>query len=502
MIPPLWKHQEEAIRQAEGLPGYGLFFEPGTGKTRTVIELLKRKANAEKRLPRTLIFAPPIVLDNWRNEWFKYTAIERGRVTMLSGPGRKRHEVFEEKAWRRSATVRAVDTAAKTVTLGANKPEIASHIFVTNYESLSMEPLFDAMMEWQPEVLIFDECHRLANPKSKRSKLAEQLARKTTPRPLVYMLSGTPVMNSMMDIFQQFKIMDGGATFGDNFFVFRSKYFRDKNAGMNKHNYFPNWVPLPTTAQELSEKMKARSMCVKKEECLDLPPVVEQVISVQMDPEQKRIYDQMFKDYVAFFERDGEQHAVMANMAMIKGLRLMQIASGFVKTDAGIEMPATNQWTPKQDALLELLENLKGRKVILWAVFTYNYKQIRDVLTTLGAKWVELNGEQGAKKNRENAALFESDPSIQYAIAHPESAGEGINLVSAAEMVSFSRDLSLRRWEQLIARNYRGGSEVHDKITRYILTCEGTVEDKVSRGLMAKKEMSLATLKEITFSLK
>lgn len=482
MMPELWKHQEEAIRQAEGLPGYGFFFEPGTGKTRTVIELLKRKANAEKRLPRTLIFAPPIVLDNWRNEWFKYTAIERSRVTVLSGPGKKRHEAFEEKAWKRN--------------------ELASHIFVTNYESLSMEPLFDAMMTWRPEVLIFDECHRLANPKSKRSKLADKLANKTTPRPLVYMLSGTPVMNSMMDIFQQFKIMDGGATFGDNFFSFRAKYFRDKNAGMNKHNYFPNWVPLPNSAQELSEKMKARSMCVKKEECLDLPPVVEQVISVDMDPKQQKIYADMFKDYVAFFERDGEQHAVMANMAMIKGLRLMQIASGFVKTDAGVEMPATEEWTPKQDALLELLENLQGRKVIIWAVFTYNYKQIRDVLMTLEAKWVELNGEQGAKKNRENAALFESDPSIQYAIAHPESAGEGINLVSASEMVSFSRTLSLRQWEQLIARNYRGGSNIHDKITRYILTCKGTVEEKVSYGLMAKKEMSLATLKEITFSLK
>jgi SNF2 family DNA or RNA helicase len=364
-----------------------------------------------------------------------------------------------------------------------------------------MEPLYDAMMRWKPEALIFDEGHRLANPKAKRSKLADKLANKTTPRPLVYILTGTPVMNDMMDIFQPFKIMDGGQTFGDNFFAFRAKYFRDKNAGMNKHNYFPNWVPLPSAAADLSEKMKAKSMCVRKEDCLDLPPVVETILPVEMDAEQARIYKSMLKDYVAFLEQNGQNHAVMAQMAMTKGLRLMQIASGFVKTDEGLELPATKEWTPKQNALHDLLEGLAGRKVIIWCVFRYNYKQVRDVLTTLGRKYLELNGEMGSKKNRENAALFESSDEHSCIIAHPESSGEGINLVSASEMISYSRDFSWRRWEQCVARNYRGGSEIHDKITRYVLVAKGSIEERITEMLLRKEEVSNEVLRQITFQM-
>ena len=474
--PKLWAHQERAIQEAMKAGSYMLALETGTGKTRTAIEILKRIANERQRLLRTLIFAPPIVLSNWQNEWYKYTKIERSKVTVLAGHAKKRLELFEKNA------------------------NAIGHIYITNYEGLLMEPLFEAMLAWKPEAIVFDESHRISNYKAKRSKLADKLANKTTPRPLVYCLSGTPITNSMMDIFQQFKVMDGGETFGSNFFAFRAKYFRDKNASMNRQNYFPAWVPLPNSAQELSEKMKARSIRVKKTECLDLPPVIEQIIPVEMEPEQARIYKSMLKDFVAFFEREGKDHAVMANMALVKGLRLLQISSGFIKTDQGEEIPATKGLSPKQEALAELLEDLQGQKVLIWATFTYNYFQIRQVLEKLGIKYLELNGEMGPKKNRENAALFEASNEYQAIIAHPESAGEGVSLISAPAMISFSRDFSWRRWEQAVARNYRGGSEVHEKITRYVLVSKDTIEEKVTEKLLAKEEISAQTLKEITFS--
>lgn len=479
--PKLWAHQEKAIQEALRAGSYMLALETGTGKTRTAIEILKRIANERQHLLRTIIFAPPIVLSNWQNEWYKYTKIERSKVTVLAGSGKKRLELFQDCGWSKYGSA-------------------IGHVFVTNYEALLMEPLFEAMMKWKPEAIVFDESHRISNYKAKRSKLADKLANKTTPRPLVYMLSGTPITNSMMDIFQQFKVMDGGETFGSNFFAFRSKYFRDKNASMNRQNYFPHWIPLPNSAQELSEKMKARSIRVKKSECLDLPPVVEQIISVEMEPEQARIYKSMLKDFVAFFEREGKDHAVMANMALVKGLRLLQISSGFIKTDQGDELSATKGWSPKQEALAELLEDLQGQKVLIWATFTYNYKQIRDVLEKLGIKYLELNGEMGPKKNRESAALFEASNEYQAIIAHPESAGEGVSLISAPTMISFSRDFSWRRWEQAVARNYRGGSEVHEKITRYVLVSKDTIEEKVTEKLLAKEEISAQTLGEITFS--
>ncbi len=498
-LPPQWKHQINAIEKAKDLPGFGLFNEPGTGKSRTVIDILRGKYAAEGRVLRTLIFAPPIVLDNWKNEWRKYSKIPPNQITVLSGTGKKRLELLKEEGWYGTAHVTEVDRIAKTITMKKDDLLIkADHIFVTNYESMQMEDLYEAFQEWQPEALIFDECHRLANYKAKRSKLANELAN-TKTRPLVYMLSGTPVMNSMLDIFWQYKILDGGKTFGESFFAFRGKYFRDKNAYMNRQNYFPNWVPIQGADEEISKLMARNSVRVKKEACLDLPPLVDQYIEVEMSPTQGTAYKSMLKDYVAFFNKGEEQHTSVAQLAITKGLRLMQIASGYIKDDTGAELALDEGFTPKQNALHDVLEDLVAHhKVIIWANWKHNYKQIREVLEKLKIKYLEMNGDYGPKKNRENAATFESDDSYRCIIAHPESAGEGINLVSASYSVSYSRDFSWRRFEQASARNYRGGSEIHDKITRIILLTKGTIEGEITMKLAAKEEISENVLREIT----
>lgn len=476
-LPSQWKHQADAVAKAKNLSCFGLFNDPGTGKSRTVIDILRGKYLGAGRVLRTLILAPPIVLDNWANEWRKYSAIPRSQVTVLSGSSKQRLKLFQERQ---------------------------AGIVVTNYEGLQMEELYAALQAWQPEALIFDECHRLANYKAKRSKLADGLANPGTkksplPRPLVYMLSGTPVMNSMLDIFQQYKILDGGETFGSNFFGFRAKYFRDKNAHMNRQNYFPNWVPIQGADEDIARLMAKNSMRVKKEACLDLPPLVDQTIEVEMSPKQAAAYRSMLKDYVAFFEKGDTKHASVAELAITKGLRLMQIASGYIKTDAGEELAFDEGFTPKQEALYQVLEDLVAHhKVIIWANWKHNYKQIREVLDKLKVKFLEMNGDHGPKKNREAAALFESDDSYRCIIGHPESAGEGINLVSASYSVSYSRDFSWRRFVQASARNHRGGSEIHEKVTRIILLTKQTIEAEITMKLIAKEEISESVLRDIT----
>jgi len=485
---PLWKHQEEAIRLALPLRNFGIFNGPGTGKTATVINILRHKFESAGRVLRTLVVAPPITLDNWRNEWLMNSEVPGGEITVLSGSGKARAKKFTDKAFKDARPI--------------------PHIFIMNYEALLMDELFNSLQKWGIEAVVFDEAHRLASYKSKRSKRADALANPGTdkspiPRPLVYCLTGTPVMNNLMDIFQQYKVLDGGAAFGKNFFGFRSTYFRDKNAFMNKQNHFPNWQPIPGAAEIISEKMKQNSMRVRKEDCIDLPELVEITIPIEMTKEQQQIYKSMFDEFIAFFERGEEKHTVMATMAITKGLRLMQIASGFVKTDEGAELAANEGWTPKQDALYELLSDLvPGNKVIIWAVWRYNYKQIREVCDKLKIKMLELNGDMGPAKNRANAALFESSEEYPVIIAHPESAGEGLNLISANTMISFSRDFSWRRWEQCIARNYRGGSTIHDKVTRYILVAKDTVEEKITKMLAMKEEISETVLRDITLQLK
>ena len=303
----LWEHQKEALRRANLLPridpqeaGFGLFFEPGTGKTATAIHWLRGLMNGHKRFLRTLVFCPPIVVPNWKEEFALNSAIDPGRIALLTGSGEKRLKTFEQ-----------------------------SHagVFVTNYEALLMKPLYAAMKAWQPEAIIFDESHYLKTHNAKRSKLAERLANGGPTIPYKQILSGTPVLKDAMDLFFQFLILDGGLTLGGNYYVFRALYFSDRNAGMPRDRYFPKWE-LKTlqkdgfdAAKALSERIATRSMAVKKLDCLDLPPLVRKVIRVPLSGEQKRLYNEMKKDFLTYY-RD---KACVATLAITKALRLQQI---------------------------------------------------------------------------------------------------------------------------------------------------------------------------------
>jgi SNF2 family DNA or RNA helicase len=472
-----WKHQLEAIGKAKDLPGYALFFEQGTGKTSTTINILRHKMNERKQLLRILIFCPPIVCKNWKDEWLMHSDVNRSNITILSGSGKERIEEFLGKAF--------VDKYERP------------HIFITNYESLLMPELFKAFQEWRPEAIVFDESHRLKAHDSKRSKAAAILANPGDDvHPLKYILSGSPVLNSPLDVFQQFKILDGGRTFRDNFFSFRTRYFHDANVRWKgtSTKYFPKWVVRPGAVDEINEKIFRTGMRVEKKDCLDLPPLVRQVISVPMTTEQARVYKDLAKQYVAFV--DGG--AVSAQLAIVKALRLMQLASGFVALDGSEEKLKVFPKNPKIEALRELLEDLTPHsKVLVWAVWKENYKQIRELCEELKIGLVEVHGEISPKGKEEAVERFYSDSSVRVFLGHPGSGGIGINLVNAPYSIFYSRTFSLEHSLQAEARNHRGGSEIHDKITRIDLVSEGTIDEEVVKRLHQKEELSGALLKNL-----
>ncbi len=504
LVPP-WKHQLEAIHRARGLPGYGLFFEMGAGKTSTTINILRERYAERGRVLRTLVFGPPIVLHNWKREFGVHSKIHHSRITVLHGPGKQRVKLFNEFAFRTELDRSHIcDRPAVPITIGQND----GHIFITNYESLSMDELFKAIQKWQPEALVFDECHRLKDRRAQRSKLADALAnpgskKAPLPRPLVYCLSGSPILNDAMDIFQQYKILDGGEAFGKSFMEFRMRYFRDKNAYMDKQRYFPNWVPIQGAMEEISKRMDKSSMRVLKKDCLDLPPLVRKPVLVEMTPQQRKIYEEMLNDLVTFFQKEGENHAAVATMALTKSLRLMQLASGYVKTDAGVEVAVTEGWSPKQEALYELLSELTPHsKVLVWAVWKENYRQIREVLEALKIGFVEVHGDVGDKQKFENLDALQNNPEVRVLLGHPGSGGIGCNMVAASYSIFFSRNFSLEQDLQAEARNHRGGSEVHDKITRIDLVAKDSIEEAIVEALARKQTIGAEVLKSITLQFK
>ncbi len=264
----LWDHQAQAIERANNLPFYALHFEAGTGKTLTAIQIMRERFNRERRILRTLIFCPPIVIQNWREEWFKYTKIDRKDVIPLIGTGAQRLKTFRQQAFN-------------------EKGERRGKVFITNYESLVLGDsnrdkgkkrikgeLFEAFKAWSPEQSIHDESHRAKNPQSKMAEGLDDLVNKYSKPSLRLNLSGTAILNSPMDLYMQFKILMGGFPTVDsvmgtgplltNFYHFRTLYFEDKNARWKgEENYFPNWLPKPSTMDLFGNLLASYSMSVE-----------------------------------------------------------------------------------------------------------------------------------------------------------------------------------------------------------------------------------------------
>lgn len=466
MVGTLWKHQASAVARADDGKPLALFFEQGTGKTRTLIEILRRRYARAGRVENTLIFAPKIVCEKWKEEFKRYSKIPPQRIFVLKGTGKQRLQ-----QWQKACELYGKDFIA-----------------VTNYEAVEMKDLLALVLSTAPEVLVCDESQRLKSPTSIRSKKVQLIGDLVK---VSYLLSGTPILDGLgMDIFQQYRILDKGETFGRNFFSFRAAYFFDKNAGMPKAQYFPNWQVNPRLIGEYQKRVDSRCMRVLKKDCLDLPPLIRKEVYDELTPEQSKVYKQMTKEFIAWLEdQDGKPVASVASLAVTKALRLQQITTGFINTDSGIVRIKNT----REQVLKEVLESIPANeKVIIWAVHRENYSQIAEVCTEVGRKYTELHGGIDGKLYAQNVHDFRTASDTTVLIANQGAGGVGIDLVEAKYAVYFSKNFKLEDDLQSEARNYRGGSEQHDSIIRIDIICKDTIDELIDKRL--RNKMNQGTL--------
>lgn len=436
----------------------------GTGKTKGVIDVLRYKFNSYRRVNKTLIVSPLVTLFNWREEFKKHSKVPPERVHVLHGSSEKKYKTFMKAIM-----------------------ENPQQIMIVNYEAMLSPNLVKALKAWQPEIMVLDESHYCKNYKAKRSKTLHELSLGCLHR---IIMSGTPMTNSLVDIFMQYKILDNGATFGTNYFTFQRTYMYDANSSWSHlHTHFPKWVPRPEMLDTLQQKIYSKAIRVTKAECLDLPPLVQMTHTVELSPKQRAYYKQMEDDYVAFIQESEQKGIAVAQTALTKALRLQQIVTGFVKLDDGTEIEIEEN--PRLSALEELICALQEQhKVIIWCAFTNNYKQIGKLLDRLKIKHVFITGEESVTEKRDNMDAFNKEPEVRVCVANRKAGGIGVNLVAASYSIVYSRNFSLEQELQSRDRNYRGGSEIHEKITKIDLCAADTIDESVTAALVEKKDIA------------
>ena len=465
----LWKHQITGVQKALAQDNFAFFFDMGTGKTATTINVIRHRCQQNGRLMKVLIVAPLSVVNNWKKEFIQFSKIDHRDILVCDQSGKKRLEKFKLFVQNEH-------------TLTLSKPRV----IVTNYESFQMKDFVAALKEWGPEILVCDESHRLKSHESKRAKIIADFADGVKHKIL---LTGTPILNSAMDIFMQLRVLDGGQSFGKNFWAFRSQYFEDENAAWaSRPGHFPKFEPRPATFKQFNEIIYKKAMRVMKDDVLDLPPLVREEVEVTLGKEQQKLYNDMRDTFLAYIESEekaGKPRAVVAQLAVTKSLRLQQIISGFAKDEEGkIHVIQEN---PRINVLQDYLEQLvSGHKVIVWSCFRENYRLISALLERLKIGFAQYHGLISTNDREEQLDRFRKDPDCRVMVANQGAGGVGINLVEASYSIFYSRNFSLEQDLQATARNHRGGSEIHNKVTRIDLIARGTIDDVISEVLAGK----------------
>lgn len=448
----LWAHQVAAIERAKHRSSFAFFFDIGTGKTLAAIETIRYIYNLNQRIKRTLIFSPLSVCAQWKQEFLKFSKIPPDQIQVLTMEGKKRVKLLESTG---------------------------GPIICTNYEATTIPDFYDALLRWKPEILIYDELHWCKDSTTQRSKKLLPFSEGSEYR---YGLTGTPILQSPMDLFGQYRLLDLGQEFGTSYFRFRKLYCMDRNAGMPKHRYFPKWEVKPEAIPVFAKILAETSAQANKSECLDLPPLLKIEVPIEMSPEQTKLYDTMKRDFIVEFK--GE--IATAEFAMTKSLRLQQILCGFVSSGEEDSSPRWVEDNTRLRALEELLESLSGKKVIIWTVFQPTYKVIGKLCEKLGRSYAFLTGEQSPKQKQESIDTF-TKGDVETIISNPAAGGTGINLTEASYSIYFARTYSLAHYLQSEGRNYRGGSL--EKVTHYHLVTKDSLDEAVLDALQNKKNV-------------
>lgn len=419
----------------------------------------------EGRLLRTVILCPVAVRISWKREFLAHSNIPEEYITVLEGNGQKRIE---------------------QMTRAMEKPGI----IILNYEAIRTPAIHGKLLKWCAqgiEAIVFDESHKLKNHASKTTKLAIKLADQAQYR---YILTGTPILNSPMDIFSQFRVLDGGATFGSNFFSFRAKYFYDKNAGMPSHKHFPDWRPHVGIEDAFNKLIYQKGVRIMKEECLDLPPLVKQEVYCPLGKQQAVLYKEMRDDFITYLEDE----ACVATLALTKALRLQQIVCGHVVTENSTRPINKN---PRLELLRDMVEEYSpDQKIIIWASFRESYKTIGRMLDEvlklqhIDSYFVPLVGGMTDFDRQTAIDSFQNDPDCRVILANQAAGGTGITLTAASIAIYYSKSFSLEHDLQSEARCHRGGSEIHKKVTRIDIVATNTIDEIINEALRSKASMA------------
>lgn len=442
--------QRKALNFLWGRDRAALFMDMRTGKTKTVIDWVSA-LSVWKGAHRLLVVCPLSVRETWRSEFAVHCPVEYS-IHLLDT---KKVKAFEE--WEKSGS--------------------PLKVLVVGVESLAAGRAIDHVqffcLRGSETVMIVDESSKIKNHSAQRTKRAIGLGKECRWRAI---LTGTPMGNSLVDLFAQYEFLDTDIIGVGDYYSFRARYC--VMGGFERKQI----VGYQNTA-ELIELVKPYTFQARKADVFEnMPPktYIERV--VEMTPEQRRVYESVKK---------GTGEVLQVRTALEKMLRLQQIAGGFLTEqmdDGSQRVSPVGKSNSKLDELMSVLDEVEGQ-VVVWAAFRAEIDMVYHALVDKygGSQVVKVDGSVGEQDRKRAMAAFQGGD-VRFYVGTVSTSGMGVSLSAADVEIYYSNTFSYIDREQSEERAFNEKKPLGTLIVDIMM--KDTVDRHVLKALKLKKDVS------------
>lgn len=542
-----FKHQLDEWLSSRELPQKAIFWEQGTGKSKLTIDTAAWLYDREL-IDGVLIIAPNGVHRNWVEDEIP-DHLPDFLVNHVAT-----HYFQSEKSstkWHKQA-VKALNHHQ-----GLSFLTMSYDAFVTKEGKAALIEYMDK----RTLLYVLDEAHYIKNPTAKRTK---SILKSAKYAPYRRILTGTPIAQDAFDLYSQIEFLNPNLWKKNglgSFSAYRSHFGVFEKNVWNPHAYNPatgerSGAYVETCVgyrrmDKLKEMVKPIVSRVTKKEVLDLPEKLYTKRRFDMTIEQARIYREIRDEFITFIESQGDDLttsellpydtdcktcagakeivsdgfiypcpeceisyidpssglAVIAELAIVRLIRLQQITCGYLPTDDDEEpVHVISGGNRRLDDLIDIVRSTTG-KIIVWARFQLDITLIIQELTQLGIRCVRYDGLVDDNQRAEAKYLFKGErpvydkhmnfigretiPEEQQArvfVGNPAAGSTGLTLTEATTVVYYSNSFKLIDRLQSEDRAHRIGQK--NSVLYIDLIANNTVDEKIVEAFRTKRNLA------------
>lgn len=412
----------------------------GLGKTiQTLSVLTKMKEeylSSNESFPPSIIIMPASLIHNWINEIRKFTP----KVSHFAYIGSDRKE--------NRHMIPRVDVVFTTYgTIRNDIEELEDYIF---------------------SYIILDESQTIKNPESKVAKAVKRLNGHNR-----LVLTGTPIENTLTDLWSQMNFVNpgllGGYTFFKNQYAVPIEKKNNEEARQNLKKLINPFILRRTKEQVATE----------------LPTLTQKTHYCEMTEEQEKEYEKIKSSYRNQIFKNIEKHGIKKSQFMIlRGLTQLRLLANHPR----LIKPDSDATSGKFDEVLTMLENImeNNHKILIYSQFV---KHLNIFKTHFDKTGINYSYFAGSTTNREEVLdEFINNEEKQVILISLKAGGAGLNLMAADYVFLLDPWWNPAVEQQAINRAHRIGQD--KKVFSYRFITRNTIEEKIMRLQDKKANLS------------